>query len=85
MKRQIEVTESELLDALRQALPSGAMKPSDAFSRDDLMALTGWGHARVSLNLKRIKAAGRLEVVMVAGERLDGRRCQTPAYRFLRK
>ncbi len=87
MKRQIQVTETELLDALRQALPSGANKvrPNGAFTRDELMGLTGWGHTRVSGNLKRLKVAGRLEVVMIPGERVDGRQCQTPAYRFLRK
>ena len=81
--KPITVTTNELLDALRAAAPVTGATPKDAYSMTELAAATGWGRARISQQLAALKTAGRLEIVNVQREAIDGLMRQLPVYRIL--
>lgn len=82
---RVEITTSELIDALRAASGSGDVGPSDAYTRNEIKAATGWGMPRISGHLHELKKAGLVEIVAVKRARLDDRIASVPGYRFLKK
>lgn len=78
----VTISTSELLDALQEA--TGDSGPTDALTFLELKELIGWGRDRISTHLNKLKASGRLQVVFVKRERLDGNTVKVPAYRFVR-
>lgn len=81
---RVEITDSEIVDALNAAIGTGEMAPADAFSREEIHDATGWGLPRISKHLRALKAQGQVEIVIVSRERVDGRLGPVPCYRFLR-
>lgn len=81
---RVEITTSELIDALRAATGNGEEGPADAFTRNEIKAMTHWGFPRITDHLTALKQQGLLDVVWVNRERLDGRVVKVPGYRFLR-
>lgn len=78
----VTISTSELLDALQEA--TGDTDPTDALTLLELRGLIGWGRDRITKHLLKLKASGRLQVVFVKRERLDGNMVKVPAYRFVK-
>lgn len=82
-------SEDELIQALLQAAASDGDRPAGAMTRqqiqDALTDQTGrpWSERRVIRWLKDLKRDGRIEVVQIPDERLDGLPCTKPGYRLL--
>ena len=79
----MKITENELLDALRVAQLTPTHDPSGALTSHEIGDAMGISHATVIVYLKRLKKAGRIEVVRAPREGLDGRVSPTTAYRVL--
>lgn len=75
------ITTTEILDALAAATQR-APNPDDAYTVPELCAATGWTPHMTRRYLAQLKDAGRLQVVMLARERLDGKPCTSPGYRI---
>jgi hypothetical protein len=78
----MKITESEILDALRAASAQIA-NPDDAFSVLELSRAVGWSRPRVQEHLLELKRTGRIELVRVTREALNGRIIPVTAYRFV--
>lgn len=76
------MTESELLNELNQLVLQHA-SPEDVRTSEEWGDALGLGQAAMLRRLKAAKKAGRLEVVMVPRERLDGIMQTVRAYRLL--
>jgi hypothetical protein len=81
---RIELSASEIIDALRAATGNGELGPADAFTRNEIQAAIGWGLPRISAHLLALKSRGLVEIVTVKRERLDGLIASVPGYRFLK-
>jgi hypothetical protein len=80
----IDITEAEILEALRASLGKEDLGPKDAFTRGEIAAAMGWGLTKTSHRLVALKAKGQLEVVRVKRQGLDDRPASVAAYRFIR-
>lgn len=77
------VTEVELLKALQDALEQAGNEHADgAMTVSELADELGWYRNKVLRFLKSLKAQGKLEVIKVHREALDGSQRVSPAYRF---
>lgn len=78
---RIELTESDLIAALLEARgePGNA---DGALTMREIVQQTQWGERRLQLKLEEMKRAGRIEVVRVEREALDGRLVRVPGYRL---
>ena len=76
----IEITQSELLEALTDAVPSA---PSDAMTAVEIMAATGITKDVLRTALRRLHEAGRLAAHRVRRPAIDGRMLAVPAYTIL--
>jgi predicted transcriptional regulator len=74
----IDITESEVFDAIAEASRGSA--PKDARTADELSQAIGCSSSAIHKALKALHRAGRLQVHHVARTRIDGRRCSSPAY-----
>lgn len=81
----VDISEAEILDALRATLGNADLGPRDAFTRGEIGAAMGWGLPRTSSHLIALKHQGLVEVVKVKREAVDGRHCMVPGYRFLKR
>jgi DNA-binding Lrp family transcriptional regulator len=72
----------ELLIALQsaQSTPTGTR---DGMRAEDLARLTGMSKEQTYKRLKELKAAGRIEVVMVSYERVDDIQTRVRGYRLV--
>lgn len=78
----IELTEQDLIEAVLEAQAARAEGAEGALTMRELIKQTGWGERRVQLRLDELKCGGRLDVVRVNREALDGRMVRVPAYRL---
>lgn len=81
----IDITEAEILEALRESMDNPDLGPADAFTRNEIAEAMGWSLDRTSAHLLAVKRQGQLEVVTVKREALDSRQMSVPGYRFLKK
>lgn len=82
--KELDITENDLIEALRQAAECGG-DAEGAISVDELRVALGWGKTRIREILRDLKMDGRLEIVWVPSESLDGKRIVKPAYRLVDK
>lgn len=78
MARRIELTVTEILDALQVARHD--IGPAYALTVAEMAEKTGLHRHVVTTQLKRAKAEGRLHTYRVKRERLDGVMRASPAY-----
>ena len=76
------VRDAEIIAALEDVLRAQA-DPEGYYTCDELCGLLGPGRVMVQRRLQVAKRAGRLDVVRVKRESLDGRMMHTPAYRIV--
>lgn len=76
----ISVTESELIEALRQA-SAAAPDPDGAVVTQDIVRAMGKGERFVRTILRDLIAQGVVEMVKVRRPAIDGRVIPQPAYR----
>ena len=80
---RITVTDSDLLEALREAIERrGEDSPDDAFSVDELSDAMGCHPATARKAIKRMIGAGTVEPVRVKRRAMDGRLANVVAYRL---
>ncbi|HET8771057.1 MAG TPA: hypothetical protein VFM71_08735 [Gemmatimonadaceae bacterium] len=77
------ITTAEILEALSRAGGPTDAEAADAHTSAEIRAAMGWSPSTFSLEMKRLKAAGKLEVVKVRREALDGRLARVVGYRLL--
>lgn len=82
MATRERITEGEIISAIRETFRrSPDAKATGAATVNELHRSTGWARSKVCNALLALKAAGRLEMVRVPREALDGRVSMVPAYR----
>jgi DNA-binding transcriptional regulator PaaX len=84
MARRIEITESELLEALRTARPTADTGPADACTLLELADAMAVNERTARKALHRLWRAGRIECVRVTRPAMDGRLSNVPAYRVVK-
>ena len=84
MARRVVVSESELIEALREASGKASLGPADAFTLAEIRAATGLGVDAVTAHILRLKAAGAIRVVRVTRIAIDDTRRNVPAYQFVK-
>lgn len=77
---QPEITAADLLTALMEA--TARDDPQAGLTTAEICERTGWPQKRTLARLNELRRAGRLEVVTVLRESLDGRQTARPAYRL---
>lgn len=83
MDTRLNVTDSELLEALREAIERrGEDSPDDAFSVEELSGAMECHPATARKAIKRLIAAERVEPVRVKRRAMDGRLANVVAYRL---
>lgn len=85
MESRVAVSESEILDAIREALTEIGDQPDDAFTTTELVEQTGKGPAGVRAAIRELVKKGDATCVWVQRTAMDGRRARVPAYRIGRK
>lgn len=80
MAALVEITKSELLDALFNATKDA---PKEAKTVQQLCELTGWGKNKVRDAIGRLAMQDRIEVYSVQESRIDGHASWKPAYTIL--
>ncbi len=78
----MDVTESELIEALQRALQASEQSDGGALTARELGELLGWGERKINRGLHILDKQGRLEVVYVTRRRLDGAMGHPSAYRI---
>lgn len=76
----MKVTQDDLLDALRQALTTPVA--GEGLTGPELAQAMGCSISTARDALRGLQAEGRLEVVNVRRQRIDGRTMMVPAYRI---
>jgi len=83
MAATIDVTENELLEALRTAV--SAPDQGDGMTTPELARALGWSENRVRRALRRLRAQGAIQPVRVPRETLAGVIQLVPGYRLAQK
>jgi len=78
----IQITENEILDALRAAVRTAKPDDRGAMRIEDICRATGWGTKFTHRQVREQIAAGMIEVVRIDHQSIDGRVVRVPAYRF---
>ena len=82
-----DLTEGELLQALQAALQEAQQAEAEgadgALTARELTDVLGWYSGRVHRWLRTLKDQGKLEVIKVHREAVDGSSRVSPAYRLL--
>jgi hypothetical protein len=78
----VKPTETELLDALREAFARVEDTPDGVFTTQDLVQMTGRGEEKVRAQIRQLMGAGEAECIHVYRTAMDGRRTRVPAYRL---
>lgn len=76
------MTPEQIIAELEELTRSGTT-PDGFYTTKELADLLGLGKVSMTKRLDLAKKAGRLEVVFVKREALDGRMMRSPAYRIL--
>jgi hypothetical protein len=76
------MTAADILAELEE-LTRSASTPDGFYTNKELAAVLGIGKVAMAKRLELAKRAGRLEVVFVQREAIDGRPLRSPAYRVL--
>lgn len=80
---RIEMTETQVLEALREALQ--ADDAADGFTTRELAELTGWGQGKVRNALRKMRREGTIVPVRVPRETLAGIVQPVPGYRLVQR
>lgn len=80
MESRLSISETEILDALREAF-STEDDPDGAHTTEELAAATGISRARIKVALRDLIRAGKAETVRVRRTSIDGRTMPVPGYR----
>lgn len=80
----ITVTESELVEALREAAQPGSSDVEGALTVAEMAACTNRGEKYVRDNIRKLLAEGKAELVRIPRTAIDGRLQNLPAYRLVR-
>lgn len=83
MAATIDVTESELLEALRAAVATPDR--GDGMTTPELAQALGWSEQRVRDALRRLRAQGAIQPVRVPRETLAGVVQLVPGYRLAQR
>ena len=83
MAATIDVTENELLEALRAAVATPDR--GDGLTTPELARALGWSEHRVRAALRRLRAQGAIQPVRVPRETLSGVTQLVPGYRLAQK
>lgn len=83
--RAIDLTEAQIIEELQSALGKANGDSSRAFTTAEYADLSGLPKTVVRAKLTKLKAAGRLETVMVNRRNLADRFQQISAYRIIPK
>ena len=83
MAATIDVTESELLEALRAAVATPDR--GDGLTTPELAQALGWSEDRVRRALRRLRAQGIVEPTRVRRETLSGVMQPVPGYRLVQR
>lgn len=76
------ITQSDILDAMREAMSAAPAYDESAVTTEDLTLATGLSVKKVRSELKRLMREGRCERVTVMRRRLDDVLHPEPAYRL---
>lgn len=82
MSPKLTITENELVEALRDAMSAGLADPTDARTTGEMAAAIGRADKFVRDNVRKLIAEGRVELVKVKRQGIDGRMNWVPAYRI---
>ena len=77
----MNITESEVLEAIRVAMPT-ERGVEDAFSSEDLREQMGWGILKARRVLRLLVRSGKVEAVPMVRPTMAGYARQTVGYRF---
>ena len=77
----MKITENELIDALRNASRRTADNPDGAMTSHEMGEALGLSHRTIIEYLRKFKRTGRLEIVRVSREGIDGRVSPVTGYR----
>ena len=80
---RVEITESQILDALRTAMDSPAENGKDAFTTQELIGLTGRCDKVVRAALAKLIESGTVVCCRVQRKNISGEWGSRPAYRWL--
>ena len=83
--RIIDLTEAQIIEELQSALGKANGDSSRAFTTAEYASLSGLSRNHVRAKLSKLKAAGRLETVLVNRRNLADRFQQISAYRIIPK
>lgn len=83
MSLSISISESEILDALREVGGLSPGRPEGAFTTRELAAAWGIDTTTVQRRIKPLILTGRMECVRIIEIDIAGRPQQTPAYRLV--
>lgn len=78
---RIAITDTDILEALREALEVPNTDPEGAYTAHELAAKSGIGIGETRVKLKELIDARLVESVRVRRIAIDGRRAIVPAYR----
>lgn len=81
----VTITESEILEALRESAGNPNLGPVDAFTRGELRSAMGWGLNRTTAQIFALRKKGAVEVVSVKREGVDGKHYTVSGYRFVKQ
>lgn len=80
----IDISESEILEALRTAKRERRPDPPGVFTISELAAKSGEVGRTLRLRMALLHRQGKVEVIPVQRERCDGMLTTVPGYRFLK-
>jgi predicted transcriptional regulator len=78
----MSISESEILDAIREATVQPNVRPEGAFTVRELATAWGMEATTVQRRLRPLVAAGKMECVRVSLVDMSGRSQPSPAYRL---
>ncbi len=78
----MDITESEILEALRQAFSAVGEDAKNAYTTRELCLATGKGRESVCRAIGTLIDNGAVEATRVQRKRIDGTLIRVPAYRF---
>lgn len=79
--RSVNLSEAELLDALREAFDKTEDHPDGAYTTVELAEMMGCNTVTMQRRLKRLIEAGEAECIRIRRTAIDGRMAVVPAYR----
>jgi len=79
----MNISESELLDALRDAATQPDARPDGALTRTELCEALGIGRGAIQARLVALVKSGQMECIWIPTTDIAGRASRVPAYRMI--